>query len=45
MILAVSHDILAKRLGIFYRMTIVTHHFEVGFSIAVENITNHEIIE
>jgi len=41
MILAVSHDALAKRSGILAGMTVVPYHLEVSFGIAVHDIANH----
>jgi len=43
MILAVSHDILVKRLGILTGMSVMPHDFEVSFRIAVHDVANQDL--
>ncbi|QMU54682.1 MAG: hypothetical protein GKS07_07250 [Nitrosopumilus sp.] len=45
MVLAVSHDVLAEGFGVLAGMTVVSHHLDVRFSIAVQNVADHQILE
>ena len=43
MVLTVSHDVLAKRLCVLSRMTIMPDDFEICFSITVQNVANQDL--
>ena len=44
MILAVSHDVPAKRFGVLSRMTIMPNDFEISFRIAVHDVANQDYV-
>jgi len=40
--LAVSHDVLGKRLGVLSGISIMPHDFEIPFGIAVHDVANQD---
>ena len=45
MVLAAPHDVPAEWLCIQVTMTMMMHHLEIHFGIAVQNVVEHEITE
>lgn len=43
MILAISHDVFAKRLGSLARMTVMPDDFEICFGVTKQDIANQDL--